>query len=125
MTASPHLQNTVKIIFIKGLTYPIAIYKIPASQDLGTELLPSIGLWMGSLSATPTFLTCPAEEKMSLPSHGLRQQAEALVVSTADLTGYGYPPAATAVVLAFMKAEFPSWGCSSWERAYGGHVSGR
>lgn len=64
----PGLQNTEKIIFIKGLTYPITIYKIPSShqpsfpgaEDPETNLLPSISLWMGLLSSTPTFLTCPA-----------------------------------------------------------------
>ena len=64
----PGLENPEKIIFIKGLTYPIAIYKIPSSHQLSspgaedpeTDLLPSIGPWVGLLSSTPTFLTCPA-----------------------------------------------------------------
>lgn len=129
----PGLQNTGKITFIKVLTYLIAIYKIPTSrqppspgaQDLETKLLSSAGPWGCFLSPTTVFLTCPAAEKRPLPCGGLREQTMDPVVPAANLTGYGNPPASNVAGPAFIRTEFPSWGCSLWERTYGGHVSGR
>lgn len=135
LPATPHLVYNIlgKSYLLTVFTYSITIYKIPTSrqppspgaQDPETKLLSSTGPRVGFLSAATVFLTCPAAEKMPPPCRGFREQTTALVVLATDLTGYGNPPASTVADPAFIKTEFPSWGCSPRERTYGGHVSGR